>query len=189
MLHSPLLATHVNEFFDIALPLGGVIAVPFIGFILDHTSTPFVLGLLVSLATAIGAFGLIPQMWAAYTNIILFVIYRPLYYTAVSDYSAKVFGFQTFGKVYGLIICLAGVFNFSQAALDALTHKAFGNDPRPVNTILLGAALVVGVALVGFVGRKSFVMREELVGRGGEAEEARERLMPGADGHETYGTA
>ncbi|USW48940.1 Putative major facilitator superfamily, MFS transporter superfamily [Septoria linicola] len=195
MLHSHAKAVQVNDFFDIALPLGGVISVPFIGYVLDHTSTPFVLGLLVTIATAIGVFGLIEDMWAAYANIILFVIYRPLYYTAVSDYSAKVFGFETFGKVYGLIICLAGLSNFTQAALDALTHKTFGNDPRPVNALLLCLALGVGVVLVGFVWRKSVTMGKESVKE--EAEEAEERLMPGANGervnrphgHETYGTA
>lgn len=195
LLHSPSAAIHVNDVFDVALPLGGVIAVPFIGLVLDHTSTVFVLGLLVSIATAIGVFGVIPEMWAAYANIALFVIYRPLYYTAVSDYSAKVFGFATFGKVYGLIICLAGLFNFSQAGLDALTHKRFGNDPVPANVILLVGALVVGVVLVGFVWRKSYTMQREVLEE--EAEGAEEVLIPGAlggeverrHGHETYGAA
>jgi MFS family permease len=159
MLHSADRAADINSFFDMALPLGGIVSIPFIGFVLDYTSTPFVLALLVSIATAIGVFGLIPDMWAAYANIILFVLYRPLYYTAVSDYSAKVFGFQTFGKVYGLIICMAGLCNFAQAGLDALTHEVWGNDPRPVNAILLTGALVVGVALVGFVWRESRRMR------------------------------
>ena len=77
-------AIQVNDFFDVALPLGGVISVPFIGLVLDNTSTTFTLSLLVTIATAIGVLGVIPQLWAAYANIILFVIYRPLYYTAVS---------------------------------------------------------------------------------------------------------
>lgn len=195
MLHSHDKAVQINEFFDFALPLGGVIAVPFIGLVLDHTSTPFVLGLLVTLATAIGVLGVIPEMWAAYANICLFVVYRPLYYTAVSDYSAKVFGFATFGKVYGLIICLAGILNFSQQGLDALTHKTFRNDPIPVNILLLGVAALVGILLVGFVWRKSYTMHREKLEE--EAEHANEVLIPGANeqqverphGHETYGTA
>ncbi|TKA22595.1 hypothetical protein B0A50_08284 [Salinomyces thailandicus] len=195
LLHSPTRAIQINDFFDVALPLGGVIAVPFIGLVLDHTSTPFVLGLLVTIATAIGVLGLIPEMWAGYANVCLFVLYRPLYYTAISDYSAKVFGFATFGKVYGLIICLAGLFNFSQAGLDTLTHGTFGNDPVPVNAGLLLAALVVGVVLVGYVGRKSYTMGREKLEV--EAEEARERVVPGGDreavervhGHEGYGSA
>ena len=106
-------ARFVNEFFDIALPAGGVMAIPFIGMILDRTSTPVALGTLVVVATAIGVLGCLPYMWAAIANVCLFVVYRPFYYTAVSDYAAKVFGFQTFGYVPipalpspGLSVCL-----------------------------------------------------------------------------------
>lgn len=95
------------------------------------------------------------------------------------------FGFATFGKVYGLIICLAGLFNFSQSALDALTHKVFNNDPRPVNLILLGIAVVVGVALVMFVYKKSTSSAKAELRA--EAEAAEERLMPGAEnGHGSH---
>ncbi|KAL8943192.1 MAG: hypothetical protein Q9216_001246 [Gyalolechia sp. 2 TL-2023] len=173
-------AVHVNNVFDVALPLGGVIAIPMIGLVLDNTSTPFVLGLLVSVATAIGILGVLPYLWAAYANIALFVLYRPLYYTAVSDYAAKVFGFHTFGKVYGLIICLAGLLNFVQSALDAATHMSFGGDPVPVNALLLVLALVVGVVLVGFVGWKSRTMKRDKLED--EAEGATERLMPEPNG-------
>lgn len=118
----------------------------------------------------------------------MLVIYRPFYYTAVSDYSAKVFGFQTFGKVYGLIICLAGLFNFIQSPLDALTHKAFHNNPLPVNLILMGVAIVVGGALVIYVYSKSRNMQRQLLEV--EAEGARERLMPDVtmNGERGYGT-
>lgn len=173
-------AVEINNFFDVALPVGGVISVPFIGLILDNTSTTFTLSLLVTVATTIGVLGIIPEGWAAYAGVMLFVLYRPLYYTAVSDYSAKVFGFATFGKVYGLIICLAGLLNFSQTALDAATHKTFHNNPIPVNVILLGLALLVGIVLVAFVWRKSHKILRENIEE--QAEEAREVLMPNANG-------
>ena len=176
MLHSDALAEQINHVFDVALPVGGVLSIPFIGLILDHTSTPFTLGLLVLVATAIGVLGVLPFMWAAYGNIILFVLYRPLYYTAVSDYAAKVFGFQTFGKVYGLIICLAGLLNFSQSGLDAMTHKVFHRDPLPVNIILLVIALVVGVALVGYVFHQSRHLKRDALEE--EAEEAADTRIP-----------
>ncbi|KAF2124556.1 MFS general substrate transporter [Dothidotthia symphoricarpi CBS 119687] len=182
LFHSHAKAVEINNFFDVALPVGGVISVPFIGLLLDNTSTTFTLSLLVTVATTIGVLGVIPEAWAAYANICLFVLYRPLYYTAVSDYSAKVFGFATFGKVYGLIICLAGLLNFSQSALDAATHKIFHNDPVPVNLVLLGAALLVGAALVLFVWRRSGKILREAVEE--EAQGAREVLMPGVE----YGT-
>ncbi|KAF1930583.1 MFS general substrate transporter [Didymella exigua CBS 183.55] len=186
IFHDYSKAVEINNFFDVALPVGGIISIPFIGLILDNTSTTFTLSLLVAIATTIGVLGIIPETWAAYGSIVLFVLYRPLYYTAVSDYSAKVFGFATFGKVYGLIICLAGVLNFSQSALDAATHKVFRNDPVPINVILLGMALLVGIALVSFVFRRSHkIMRENIEE---EAEEARERLMPSVSvGVQDYG--
>ena len=84
LFHDYAKAVEINNFFDVALPLGGVISVPFIGLVLDNTSTTFVLALLVTIATTIGVLGVIPQTWAAYANVCLFVIYRPFYYTAVS---------------------------------------------------------------------------------------------------------
>ncbi|KAH6650732.1 major facilitator superfamily domain-containing protein [Chaetomium tenue] len=149
-------AIALNHFFDIALPLGGIAAIPLIGLVLDHTATPTVLAVLVAVATAIGALGIVPRApWAGYANVVLFVLYRPFYYTAVSDYAAKVFGFETFGTVYGAVIALAGVLNFSQEGLDWLFEKRFGGDPVPVNVLLLVLGLVVGVVLVGFVGWKA----------------------------------
>jgi hypothetical protein len=97
--------------------------------------------------------------------------------TRPSDYSAKVFGFATFGKVYGLIICLAGILNFSQSGLDAATHRLFKKDPVPVNVLLLSLALLVGIILVAFVWRRSHKILREIIED--EAEGAREQLMPG----------
>jgi MFS family permease len=178
MLHSYPKAVAVNNFFDIALPLGGVIAIPFIGVVLDNTSTVFVLSSLVAIATTIGILGVLPYMWAAYANITLFVLYRPFYYTAVSDYTAKVFGFRTFGTVYGLIICLSGLFNFSQSGFDTLLHKVFHKNPVPINLALLGAALLVGAALVIYVAVRAYAIRKERLVE--EAEGTTETVMPGA---------
>ncbi|KAK2757122.1 hypothetical protein FQN53_008510, partial [Emmonsiellopsis sp. PD_33] len=143
LLSSRNLANRLNNLFDIFLPTAGVLAVPFIGLILDKTTTTTVLTSLVGGATLIGILGCIRHsIPAAYANITLFTLYRPLFYAAISDYSAKVFGFQTFGKVYGLLVCIAGVGNFGQVPLDVLTFRVFGRDPVPVNILL---------AVVGFV--------------------------------------
>lgn len=151
MLQSPQRATEVTEFFDLALPIGGVATVPFIGLLLDHTSTVTVLSLLVLMSTVIGALSAIPNATTAYTNVCLFVIFRPLYYSAMSDYAAKVFGFATFGTVYGTIVCLSGLSLCSQPILQALVHDIYYEDPRPVNLALAGAGLLIGIALVMYV--------------------------------------
>ncbi|KAI1190055.1 major facilitator superfamily domain-containing protein [Nemania serpens] len=163
LLGSEEKAIEINNFFDFALPLGGILSIPFIGIILDHTSTVATLATLVTVATTIGVLGLLPFEWAAYANICLFVLYRPFYYTAVSDYSAKVFGFQTFGTVYGTIICLAGLFNFSQSGLDYATHEIFGDQPAPVNVVLLVTGAVIGICLVGnvFIESRRLRMKRE----------------------------
>ena len=144
-------AAEINHFFDIALPVGGVISTPFIGFLLDHLSVPSMLGLIVFLTTAVGVLNSVPTVWAGYCTVVLFVILRPLYYSAMSDYATKVFGFTTFGRVYGSIICLSGVVNFSQYGLDALTHGPFDGDPIPINAAMAVGGFVVGTALVMFV--------------------------------------
>lgn len=93
--------------------------------------------------------------------------------TLASDYATKVFGFATFGRVYGTIICLSGLVNFSQYGLDALTHHTFDGNPIPINAFLASAGFVVGTVLVGFVTLASRRIRLEE-----EAEdEERERLI------------
>lgn len=154
LLSSPTLAAYLNHLFDILLPLGGIASIPFIGTILTspRISTTTILATLVFTTTLIGILGCIPHnLPAAYANVILFVLYRPFYYTAVSDYAAKVFGFQTFGKVYGLMVCLAGVGNFAQPALDVLVFRVFHGNPVPVNLVLVVLGVVVGGVFVGFV--------------------------------------
>lgn len=145
-------AVILNKFFDVALPLGGIMAIPFIGLVLDNFSTFTVLSILLTTSSAIGLFGLIPNSFlAAYMNVALLVVYRPFYYTTVSDYAAKVFGFETFGRVYGVIICISGVFNLLQATLDKFTHQIFNGNPIPVNICLLLSTIIIGVALLTYI--------------------------------------
>ncbi|KAL2069361.1 hypothetical protein VTL71DRAFT_15699 [Oculimacula yallundae] len=154
MLGSEQLAITINHFFDIALPVGGVVCTPVIGLFLDNLSVPMALSVIVSLSTTIGILNSLPFLWAANMTVILFVILRPLYYSAMSDYATKVFGFKTFGQVYGMIICLSGLVNLSQYGIDALTLEKFHGDPTPVNIVLAALGFVVGVVLVAFVQHK-----------------------------------
>ncbi|KAJ5951666.1 Major facilitator superfamily domain general substrate transporter [Penicillium vulpinum] len=168
-------AAQINTTFDILLPIGGLVSIPFIGTFLDTFQTRTVLLILIVSATIIGVLGCIPHPTAAYGNVILFVLYRPFYYTAVSDYSAKVFGFATFGKVYGLIICLAGVGNFTQAGLDALTLKVWRGNPVPVNIGLTVLVAGVGGGLVGFVAYQTGILEGRRKTDGDQRQDVRER--------------
>jgi MFS family permease len=162
MLGSVDAATKVNDFFDWALPVGGVISTPFLGALLDNVSTPGVLLILVTIITLIGIVGSIPALWAGYVNVILFVFLRPLYYSAMSDYATKVFGFATFGRVYGTIVCFSGLVNLSQTGIDALTKGHFGGNPTPVNAFLTVSAFLIGTTLVVYVTVQVYRMRKAM---------------------------
>lgn len=162
MLGSIELASRINDFFDWALPIGGVISTPFLGILLDNVSVPGVLLLILVIITVIGVVGSIGALWAGYVNVILFVALRPLYYSAMSDYATKVFGFATFGRVYGTIIFFSGVINLSQTGIVALTKTTFHGNPTPVNVFLAIAAFIVGVALVTYVTVQTYRMQKKL---------------------------
>lgn len=162
MLGSVELAAKVNELFDWALPLAGVIATPFLGAMLDNISTPGVLLIIVFTITAIGIVGSICALWAGYINVLLFVFLRPLYYSAMSDYATKVFGFATFGRVYGTIICISGLANLSQTGIDALVKGVFQDNPIPINIFLAVSAFLSGTSLVTYVTVQVYRVRKRL---------------------------
>jgi hypothetical protein len=148
--------------------VGGVVSMPIVGTLLDNFTTPTVLGVLVVTSTVIGILQVLPNLTAQYITVIIFAIYRPLYYTSVSDYCAKIFGFRTFGKVYGItifttenltigtMICIAGIFNLVQELLDHLVNgDIFKGNPVPVDLGLLASSVLVGGAIWGYVGVQS----------------------------------
>lgn len=67
--------------------------------------------------------------------------------TTQQRYSA----FLPFGRVYGAIICISGVINFSQTGLDALTQGALKGNPIPINGVLVVLSFIIGTILVVFV--------------------------------------
>lgn len=185
MLDSEVEAAAINHFFDAALPIGGVAATPFIGLLLNRLSVPVVFGVLTTFIVVISVLNCLPFVWAGYATVIVFVVFRPLYYSAISDYAVKVFGFATFGRIYGTLVCISGVANFAQSGLDALTHGPLAGNPTPINAGLGVAGSLVGVALTAFTaiqGRK-FVTEEKITSA---VAEERQRLL--SDAHNGYGT-
>ncbi|CCH40671.1 putative membrane protein [Wickerhamomyces ciferrii] len=145
------LGQKINEIFDIALPLGGIVAIPFIGIILDNNKTVNVLTILLITSIFIGICGVLQNFSINLIGIFLLVVYRPFYYTAVSDYSAKVFGFTTFGTVYGLMMCISGIFNYAQTILDFITQRYENSNPIPINLLLVSLTVVFGTSLIGYI--------------------------------------
>ncbi|KAI1809213.1 amino acid transporter [Poronia punctata] len=162
LLQSDEDAEAVSKFFGIALPVGGIITTPFIGWLLDSLSVTATIGVLTGFIALIGVFNCLPFLWAGYATVLLFVIFRPLYYSAMSDYATKVFGFATFGRLYGAITCLSGVLTLSQSGLDALVHGPLQGNPTPINIALAVGGTVVGLTLTGYVAAKAKAYREEV---------------------------
>lgn len=147
-LLGPELALKINNIFDVALPLGGVVAIPFIGLLLDNLKTVQILMILLSTSLVIGICGLFQNFYLNLIGIFLLVVYRPFYYTTVSDYSAKIFGFNTFGQVYGLMMCTAGLINYTQTYLDLFTKTFYKSNPTPINMMLISLTVIFGSWLI-----------------------------------------
>ncbi|ROW09319.1 hypothetical protein VPNG_05863 [Cytospora leucostoma] len=144
-------AERVNSFFDVALPVAGVATTPFIGVLLNEVPVYGTLGVLTGLIVVLGVLNCVSALWAGYATVVTFVLFRPLYYSAMSDYATKVFGFATFGRIYGTITCVAGVGQFVQPVLDALTHGPLHNNPIPVNLFFAAVGSVLSAAFTLFV--------------------------------------
>lgn len=170
------LATKINHFFDLALPLGGLASIPFIGVLLDNFTTLTILCILTVVSLFIGVMGLLSWIPATYAGILMLVVYRPFYYTSVSDFCAKVFGFETFGTVYGAIICFSGICNLLQLAMDHATHETFGMNPTPINAILTGLTAVFGLILIQYVRSSELALRRNNLEL--EAQKASTRSIP-----------
>lgn len=154
----------INKLFDVLLPIGGLIAIPFIGIMLDNLTTLTVIIILSILSVTIGILGLIPNSF--YSNllgILLLVVFRPFYYTVLSDYCSKVFGFETFGTVYGLLMCLCGLFNLSQRLFDKWTHTTFSMNPTPINSVLVTMTIITSLVLITYIKRQLQKTNEVLI--------------------------
>lgn len=84
MLDSEDAAETINHFFDVALPIGGVVSTPFIGLLLNKLSVTSTLAVLTVLIAILGTLNCLPYIWAGFATVITFVFFRPLYYAVMS---------------------------------------------------------------------------------------------------------
>lgn len=153
LLNSVALGDQLGSFFDVALPIGGIVACPFVGLLLDNFRTLTALEILCAISVTIGTLGLFPSYALNVVGILLFVVYRPFFYTMISNLSMRAFGLETFGTVYGVIITSAGVLNMLQVLVDRTTRSVFHMNPTPLNTVLTLSTAVVAYFLVTFARR------------------------------------
>jgi hypothetical protein len=78
--------------FTVLLPLGGIIGIPFVGFLLDTRSMFEATVVLTIIGLAFGILTSLSQTVPQLMGIGCLVFLRPLFYTYVSDYFAKIFG-------------------------------------------------------------------------------------------------
>ncbi|KAI1457486.1 putative MFS transporter [Annulohypoxylon moriforme] len=175
LLQSDQLAEEINHFFDIALPVGGVFATPFIGLLLNNLSVATASAVITLFIVLIGVLNCLPQLWAGYATVVAFVLFRPLYYSAVSDFATKIFGFATFGRIYGTITCLSGLVNFVQSGLDALTHGPLEDDPTLINAVMAAGGTILGLTLTVYIIVQGRLFRARLQ-KAEAAERVQERL-------------
>ncbi|KAL8292596.1 hypothetical protein RQP46_001208 [Phenoliferia psychrophenolica] len=136
-------AERLTVWFTIILPLAGFVAVPFIGVLLDNRPVFDVFGVLAFMGAAFGILGMTTLAWTQMLGIVIFCLFRPLMYTATSDAFAKVFGFQTFGTVYGLAMTTSGLIGLINAPLDLFVKNTLHGNFIPIGTSLVVAGLLV----------------------------------------------
>eukprot|EP00123_Amoebidium_parasiticum_P008412 comp18785_c0_seq1/m.20692 comp18785_c0_seq1/g.20692 ORF comp18785_c0_seq1/g.20692 comp18785_c0_seq1/m.20692 type:complete len:447 (-) comp18785_c0_seq1:292-1632(-) len=114
----------IAEFFDLALPIGSLICVPIVGFILDRFGLIFIFFTIAITQLFSGIVQMVPIYWLQYPQIITFVFFRVCMYTGVADYCGRMFGYKTFGRTYAAIMCTAGCANVISYGLDYVAKNA-----------------------------------------------------------------
>ncbi|ORY23437.1 major facilitator superfamily domain-containing protein [Naematelia encephala] len=141
------LADRLTDAFIFLLPLGGLLSIPLVGWLLDTRPTLDVVFVMAVLGLLFGILTLTPSTVPQLIGIGMLVVFRPLFYTAISDYAAKIFGFQTFGTVYGLAMTLSGLFGLILTPLDILTKGPLHGSFTPVNVTLLVLGVISSMTL------------------------------------------
>lgn len=178
ILDSVPAANHLSRFFDVGLPLGGLVGIAFISPVLDSVPTMVVFSICTIASALLTLLALIPWEFVAEVRMTLFSLYRPFFFATVADYCAKVFGFDTYSIIYSLTMLLAGLGNCFNLYFDWLTYKVLHGNPVPVNLLFCVLSSVVGSLFLIHIWRQSkYIRRKQLED---EARHAPVQNMPGS---------
>ncbi|KAJ1308923.1 hypothetical protein OPQ81_004608 [Rhizoctonia solani] len=129
--------SRTTSFFSVLLPIGGIIGVPLFGWLLDHRTTFDASAVILVIGVIYGTLGMSHTVATQIASILLFVILRPLLYIFVGDYCGKAFGYNTFGRVYGLITTLVGLLSLILGPVDSLVKDQLHGSYDIVNSAWL----------------------------------------------------
>ena len=93
-------------------------------------------------------FRLIPNLIFQYIAVVVFSIMRPILYSAINNFCTKFFGFRHFGKIYGIIVLIAGIVNTLQYLLSYIAVSVL--DSFLVVNLLL-EMVVLSLLLIPFL--------------------------------------
>jgi len=126
--------------FSLMLPAGGVVSIPLIGYVTDKYSLATSWFVMFASFLAFEILFAIRTLFDPYLCILSFVFFvacRPLLYTLGAVHMSRIFGFQTFGRLYGLLFTIAGLTNLLQYPLDYIAQAHFGGSYDEINAMLL----------------------------------------------------
>ncbi|CAE6465358.1 unnamed protein product [Rhizoctonia solani] len=137
-------ASRTASLFSVLLPIGGIVGVPLFGWLLDHRTTFDASAVILLIGVVYGALGMTHTAVTQIVSISLFVILRPLLYVFVGDYCGKAFGYNTFGRVYGLVTTLVGLLGLILGPIDSLVKNQLHGNFDLVNNVQVGGGCLVG---------------------------------------------
>lgn len=135
-------ADSLMNFFDILLPVGGLCAIPAIGYILDNYMTIPVYAMTLALSLVSGMLSFVPQYHTQVIHFLTFVVLRPWIYSILPGTVIKIFGSDRFGGIYGGIMAIAGLVNLFAHPLEIVTYDRLNGDFRYVDLGLVTASVV-----------------------------------------------
>eukprot|EP00928_Gymnodinium_smaydae_P045824 TRINITY_DN304_c0_g2_i3.p1 TRINITY_DN304_c0_g2~~TRINITY_DN304_c0_g2_i3.p1 ORF type:complete len:491 (-),score=77.97 TRINITY_DN304_c0_g2_i3:202-1674(-) len=160
-------ALALTQAFAIMLPLGGIVYAPLIGKLVDGFGPIVCYGFLwllyIIFYLLMDLYALTHATAAAYAAFAVFALVRPFFYTLGASFTGEVFGFDTFGKVYGLVNTIAGLANL---LIQPLTSLALVEGFRFTNAVVLTVQLTTMAmpACMFWTGRKETALSAQVDG-------------------------
>eukprot|EP00397_Hematodinium_sp_SG-2012_P040660 GEMP01044594.1.p1 GENE.GEMP01044594.1~~GEMP01044594.1.p1 ORF type:complete len:425 (+),score=49.72 GEMP01044594.1:297-1571(+) len=126
--------------FSMMLPAGGVLFIPLIGFFTDTFRLYIcwlVLFIAFSMFEVLLACGPLWDPWFSIASFVFFCYSRPMLYTMGAVQMSRTFGFKAFGRLYGLLFTISGLFCMIQYVLEYIVQHVFAGNYVLMNYLLI----------------------------------------------------